>query len=91
MMGERLEEKRDVQEHPRLQRLASKPAIELIFNEKGATGREGLAAKVWQAHVVHGYTLAEIARHLGVHYATAGRQLRRADPQFGKGLLESKM
>ncbi len=31
------------------------------------------------SQVVYGYTLAEIARHLGVHCATAGRLLKVAE------------
>ena len=71
--------KRDAREHPRFQRIAARPPIEKIVGQRKAIGRAVLAKQVREAHTVHGYTLAEIANHLGVHYATAGRLLKLAD------------
>ena len=71
--------KRDAREHPRFQRIAARPPIEKIVGRRKAIGRAVLAKQVREAHTVHGYTLAEIANHLGVHYATAGRLLKLAD------------
>jgi len=34
---------------------------------------------IHEAYRQHGYRLAEIATHLGVHYATVSRQLKRAE------------
>ncbi|MGC8763986.1 MAG: REP-associated tyrosine transposase [Acidobacteriota bacterium] len=75
---EKAQAKREVQEHPRFQRMAARPALEKIVSRESVGGRVGLAKQVRDAHVVHGYTLAEIAKHLGVHYATAGRLLKLA-------------
>ncbi|MEW5764517.1 MAG: REP-associated tyrosine transposase [Acidobacteriota bacterium] len=76
---EMVEAKREVKEHPRFQRMVARPPIEEITDRKKVGGRIGLAAQVREAHVIHGYTLAEIAKHLGVHYATAGRLLKLAE------------
>ena len=73
------ETKRDVREHPRFQRSAARPPIEKIVGQRNAIVRAVLAKQVREAPTVHGYTLAEIANHLGVHYATAGRLLNLAN------------
>ena len=73
------ENKRDIQVHPRVQRKAVRPALVSLLNREEAGGRAGLARQVREAHVFYGYTLAEIAKHLGIHYATAGRLLKLSD------------
>ena len=41
--------------------------------------RERRNAAIVVAHRVHGYSLAEIARHLGLHYSTVSRVAQAAD------------
>jgi DNA-binding MarR family transcriptional regulator len=36
---------------------------------------------IHEAYRQHGYRLAEIATHLGVHYATVSRRLKTAEQQ----------
>ncbi len=76
---EKAEARREVKEHQRFQRVAGRPPVGEIVDRKKADGKAGLAAQVREAHVIHGYTLALIAKHLGVHYATAGRLLKLAE------------
>lgn len=78
-LRDRTEASREVREHPRFQRSAGRPPVEKIVGKRGAVGRAVLAKQVREAHTVHGYTLAEIANHIGVHYATAGRLLKLAN------------
>jgi hypothetical protein len=78
-LREKTDGKRDVQEHPRFQRMAARPALEKIISRERTGGRVGLAKQVREAHVSYGYTLAEIAKHLGIHYSTAGRLLKLAN------------
>jgi putative transposase len=59
---------------PRFYRCIDRPTIdELIPDGANYTDR---ALAIQRAHVVYGYTLAEIARSLGIHPTTAGRMLR---------------
>ncbi|MFH1021991.1 MAG: hypothetical protein V1809_01215 [Planctomycetota bacterium] len=34
-----------------------------------------------EAHVAHGYTLAEIGRHLNVHYTTVSKMVEAEEPK----------
>lgn len=59
-------------EHPRAQRQPLRPALaDLLADDSGAS--------ISQAHREHGYRLAAIAEHLGIHPATAGRRLRHLE------------
>lgn len=65
--------KDEIPEIPRLQRLAGRPALEVLFpvNVRASKGERNLA--IYKAHVRHGYTLKEIACHLGIHYTTVSK------------------
>ncbi|RKZ27132.1 addiction module toxin RelE [bacterium] len=63
-------------EIPRRQRLPDRTTLEEIFAD-AATTDEGIL----KAYRDHGYTMREIAEHLGVHYATVSRHLRKAERQ----------
>jgi len=63
-----------VSEVPRRQRLLNRPSLKKIFAES-KTRDEG----IFNAYRDYGYTMKEIAEHLGVHYATVSRRLRRAE------------
>ena len=64
--------KEQLTEIPRRQRRAVRPSLEQLF----ARGPE---QAILHAYREHGYRLREIAEHLGVHYATVSRQLKRAE------------
>ena len=64
-------DKKHLKEIPRVQLSAAKPALEQIFRRKG----ERAIADAYE----QGYRLNEIAAHLGVHYATVSRRLKRIE------------
>ncbi|MBS1218502.1 MAG: uncharacterized protein H6R21_1635 [Proteobacteria bacterium] len=57
---------------PRAQLRAAKPTLDRIFAKNKKTG-------IAQAYREHGYRLHEIAKHLGVHYATVSRRLKQLE------------
>lgn len=59
---------------PRIYRSALRsPLPDLVHADVPSHSR---AAAIYEAHVVHGYTLAEIARHLGLHKSTVSKCFR---------------
>jgi REP element-mobilizing transposase RayT len=60
------------QEVPRVQRQPVRPRLEEILHRRGDQG-------VTVAYRQYGYRLREIADHLGVHYATVSRRLRKTE------------
>lgn len=65
---------RVIKEVPRVQTQAQRPSLGQLF--RGTRGRE---RALLQAYRRYGYRLWEIAQHLGVHYATVSRHLKRAE------------
>ena len=63
-----------IREIPRLQTQANRPPLRVLFARKQAQAR-----LIHAAYRQHGYCLAEIADHLGVHYATVSRRLKQAE------------
>jgi len=63
---------KDLKEIPRAQLKAIKPPLERILAKDRETG-------IAEAYREHGYRLQEIAAHLGVHYATVSRKLKKMD------------
>jgi hypothetical protein len=63
--------RKDLKEIPRAQLRAAKPSLEKIF---GRGGEKAIGEAYEQ-----GYRLNEIAAHLGVHYATVSRRLKRIE------------
>ena len=65
---------RRICEIPRRQTHAHRPSLHALFH--GGRSRKRV---VHEAYRQHGYRLAEIANHLGVHYATVSRWLKQAE------------
>jgi transcriptional regulator with PAS, ATPase and Fis domain len=65
-------EAKEFKEIPRAQLNVIKPTLERIFSKDRETG-------IADAYREHGYRLQEIAAHLGVHYATVSRKLRKTE------------
>ncbi len=65
-----------IKEVPREQWKPVRPSLEKLFR-----GKEMNAIGV--AYREHGYRLREIAQHLGVHYATVSRRLKRLESRSG--------
>lgn len=72
-----LTRKNALREVPRVQRLAHRPALAKLLDEKPTSTKARRQAAVRAAHVEHGYTLAEIGAHLGIHYTTVSRIVNR--------------
>lgn len=67
-----------IREIPRRQTQASRPSLQLLFQRKLPPAR-----LIHEAYRRHGYRLGEIAAHLGVHYATVSRRLKRVEHSSG--------
>jgi REP element-mobilizing transposase RayT len=65
-----------IREVPKRSRLAGRPGLAAILD--GIESPSARDQRMLQAHEQHGYTISEIARHLGVHRTTASRAIRRA-------------
>ena len=65
---------RRIQEIPRRQTQAHRPSLVVLFQRRRAQSQI-----IHEAYRQHGYRLAEIATHLGVHYATVSRRLKQAE------------
>jgi len=68
-----LEEKAELAEIPRVQRFAHRPPLNRLFPMSKREGREKRNRTIRNAHLKHGYSLTEIARHLGFHYTTISK------------------
>jgi hypothetical protein len=66
-------------EIPRADRLAARPSLSALFGSSGVQHRRVRNAAIVEAHRGHGYSLAEIARYLGLHYSTVSRVAQAAD------------
>lgn len=62
-----------LREIPKVQRFAARPALNEIFSA-GAS-----VEAIYRAYRDCGYTQREIAQHLGVHYATISRRIRKRE------------
>lgn len=71
-----LTEKADLKEIPRTQRYVTRPSLVHLFQGFKEQEKE---KGVYEAHVLYGYTLKEIAGHLKVHYSTVGRIIKRIE------------
>lgn len=64
----------------RLQRLAARPSLAALFDpmqsDSDKTARNAL---ICAAHVEHGYSMAAIARHLGLHYSTVSQIVKAVE------------
>jgi DNA-directed RNA polymerase specialized sigma24 family protein len=66
-------------EIPRRDRFAGRPQLASLLAPETVRDRGQRNAAIVQAHRVHGYSLAEIARHLGLHYSTISRVAQTDD------------
>ena len=65
---------RKIREIPRRQTQAHRPSLVVLFQRRRAQNQI-----IHEAYREYGYRLAEIATHLGVHYATVSRRLKTAE------------
>src|SRR4030043_94193 len=74
-----LDEKEGIKEVPRGQRYVARPPLRELFKGKKEKGRPAEDRTIYDAYVRYGYTMKEIAEHLGFHYATISRAIKRVD------------
>ena len=68
-----------LKEVPRAQRYVARPALAEIFKGKKGKREERKDEIIYRAHVDHGYRMGEIAEHLGVHYTSISRAIKRVE------------
>ena len=66
----------EIEEIPRKQRFLSRPKLKEVFNVKALSDKKKRSAAMHSAHVEYGYTLKEIAAHLGIHYTTVSKYVK---------------
>lgn len=77
--SEFLKEKEEIEEVPRVQRYATRPTLKELFAEEKLRDEEAKNETVYQSYVRYGYTLKQIAEHLGVHYVTISRVIKKIE------------
>jgi putative transposase len=73
----RLKSKALAKEIPRAQRHAIRPSLKQAFGRVKPAQRAARDRIIATLHLKHGYTQAQIAEHLGLHYATVSRIVSR--------------
>ena len=68
-----LRDKRLLKEIPRRQRFAARPTLSQLFGARTRAERVRRNEAIRRAHLDHGYSLTEIGRAVGLHYATISR------------------
>ena len=74
-----LDEKESIKEVPRVQRYVARPPLRELFKGKKGKDRTAEDRTIYDAYVRYGYTMREIAEHLGFHYATISRAIKRVE------------
>lgn len=73
--------KETLKEIPKMQRYITKPSLEEIFKHGGKKIKD---RAVHEAHIRYGYTLKDIAEHIGVHYTTVSRAVKKIEEEHEK-------
>ena len=76
---ELLKGKERIEEIPRIQRYLTRPSLDTVLSSRKIKDKRGRDKSIYEAYSLYGYTLREIADHLGVHYSTVSRSLGRAE------------
>ena len=76
-LGPALGDKSYLREIPRSQRFASRPTLEELLPPCEKITKRERNAVLKKVHLEHGYSFAEIAAHVGLHYATVSRRVRQ--------------
>ncbi len=74
-----LDEKENIKEVPRPQRYVARPSLRELFKGKKGEERKAEDKTIYTVYVRYGYTMKEIAEHLGFHYATISRAIKRVE------------
>jgi REP element-mobilizing transposase RayT len=76
-LAPRLKSKALAKEIPKAQRHAARPSLKQAFGRVKPEQRAARNRLIAALHLKHGYTQAQIAEHLGLHYATVSRIVKR--------------
>jgi hypothetical protein len=68
-----LEGKRAIKEVPRAQRYAHRPTLSQTLSVRKLRTRPARDAAIRVCYLKYGYTMQEIAKHLGLHYTTVSK------------------
>ena len=68
---------RDLQEVPRNQRFLNRPSLEDLF--ACTSDRVSRNKTIYVAHIKHGYSQQEIAKHSGMHYSTISKIIKNPE------------
>jgi REP element-mobilizing transposase RayT len=60
-------------EIPKRERLVFRPSLERLLGKENGETRQERNEAILSAHLEYGYSLSEIARHLGLHYTTISK------------------
>ena len=71
----------DIKEVPREQRYASRLSLKELLPPTTLTDKAAHEQRIYNAHAEYGYSLKEIGDHLGVHYATVSKMVKRAQEE----------
>jgi REP element-mobilizing transposase RayT len=71
-----LEGKGDLKEIPRAQRLAHRPDLHAVFSRSVLAHKAARDEAIRRAYLEYGYTMAAIARQVGVHYSTVSKVIQ---------------
>jgi hypothetical protein len=68
-----VKDKSTITEIPREQRYANRAALEELFPNREFKSKEERNSAIRMAYFENGYSMAEIARHVGLHYTTISK------------------
>ena len=72
-----LKDKSGLTEIPKRERFAFRPTLTDLLSRQTITSKEERNKAIVTAHLEYGYSLSEIARHLGLHYTSISKILKR--------------
>ncbi len=73
-----IKSKEKIKEVPRVQRYVGRPTLEELFGNRNHADKDLIRQLIKKAYH-YGYTMQEIGKQLGVHYATVSRVLNKAE------------
>lgn len=82
-----LQEVGEETEVPRVQRTLGRPSLEDLFSKADSKTRR--RRSILEAHLDHGYTQQAISRHLGIHYSTVSRTVKKAQEESKKSKFKT--
>ena len=81
-VGAHVEDRTDEREIPRPERLVGRESLDVLFSSGVTANRAQRNRRIREASLICGYSLAEIAGYLGLHYSTVSR-ISAAEPCIG--------